>query len=244
MLRGIEWFKRALAAVKKQPTAFTGIVIFAFLVSGMMSSMPYAGMVLACIWMPYASILQAFAARDSLAGKVPSYLVLAETWRDRPSRRPLISIGILSAVWMEVDSFIFAVLGRDQLAQWRISAEGVDVSSLAANFPTSGFVAAFALYLPLLALTLFSPLLIVLKRQNFTKSLFYSFFGVLKHIAPIIVFAAVLAFSGAFILIALDAVFTLMGIPSALFFAAPFFAAVCSAVAQAGIWLMYEDIFG
>ena len=77
---------------------------------------------------------------------------------------------------------VFQMMGQADLAQWKITAEGVDVESIAAHFPVGAFLTAFALYLPLLLMTLFAPLLIVQNRQSVIKSLFYSFFGTLRSL--------------------------------------------------------------
>lgn len=124
------------------------------------------------LWMPFASVLTGFAARDVLAGRTPVYFTLIAIFRDKASRWPLLAVGILASIWMELDMLVFQMMGQADLAQWKITAEGVDVESIAAHFPAGAFLTAFALYLPLLLMTLFAPLLIVQNRQSVIKSLF------------------------------------------------------------------------
>ena len=64
---GFSWFKDSCRTLKLQPLAYTGIVVFSLLMSGLLSSLPLIGTLLASLWMPFASVLTGFAARDVLA---------------------------------------------------------------------------------------------------------------------------------------------------------------------------------
>lgn len=240
---GLAWFKLSWRALKLQPIAFTGIVVFSLLLSGLLSGVPYIGTLLASLWMPFGSVLTGWAARDTLAGRMPSYRVLGAVFRDRAAVLPLTLTGILASAWMELDLLVLRIIGKDQIALWKVTSEGLDFESVAANFPTTAFIAAFALYLPLLLMTLFAPLLIVERGQSVVKSFFYSFFGTLRAIVPAVVW--LLCAGG----IAFATFFTVESISMAagnfvLFtFLSPVLIAAFSALAQAGVWVMYCDIF-
>ena len=145
---GFSWFKDSCRTLKLQPLAYTGIVVFSLLMSGLLSSLPLIGTLLASLWMPFASVLTGFAARDVLAGRTPVYFTLIAIFRDKASRWPLLAVGILASIWMELDMLVFQMMGQADLAQWKITAEGIDVESIAAHFPVGAFLTAFALYLP------------------------------------------------------------------------------------------------
>ena len=142
---GFSWFKDSCRTLKLQPLAYTGIVVFSLLMSGLLSSLPLIGTLLASLWMPFASVLTGFAARDVLAGRTPVYFTLIAIFRDKASRWPLLAVGILASIWMELDMLVFQMMGQADLAQWKITAEGVDVESIAAHFPVGAFLTAFAL---------------------------------------------------------------------------------------------------
>ncbi len=241
---GLGWFKESLHALRRQPIALTGVVVFSLLVSGLLSSVPFLGMLLASLWMPYSTILTATAARDALAGRPPQYAALIAALRDQAARPALAGIGLLATVWVEADIFVFEMLGREELSQWKITAEGIDFASIYSHFPTSAAAAAFALYIPLLLLTAFSPLLVFYGRQRFGKSLFYSFFGTLRSLAPVLLFLViVIAVFGA-ALAALELLFAAAGLEAAVAVLAPIVMAVATTVSQAGVWTMFRDIFG
>lgn len=242
-LLGVAWLRESFRPLRLQPVAYTGIVVFALLVSGMLSGIPFVGTLLASLWMPYASVLTGFAARDTLAGRTPVYATLVAIARDKTSRYPLLMLGLLSSVGMELCVMVFELLGRDALGKWRITSEGVDMASIASNFPLGAFAAALLVYVPLLMMTLFAPLLIVQMRQSVGKSLFYSFFGVLRSILPALVWLLGMGLVSGLILAAFEALFIALGVPRLLAFVAPLVVAIISAACQAGIWVMFRDIF-
>ena len=90
---GFSWFKDSCRTLKLQPLAYTGIVVFSLLMSGLLSSLPLIGTLLASLWMPFASVLTGFAARDVLAGRTPVYFTLIAIFRDKASRWPLLAVG-------------------------------------------------------------------------------------------------------------------------------------------------------
>lgn len=240
----VRWLSDSFQVLRAQPVAYTGVVLFSLLASGILSSLPLIGLLLASLWMPYGTVLTGLGARDALEGKAPSYGVIGKAFADKTVRGRFFAIGMLSAVWLEIVSAVFAMLGREQIAQWQVTAEGVDLASIYTNFPTTATAAAFALYVPLLMLTAFSPLLVALNRQPFGKSLFYSFFGALRHLPAILVYLVVLLLGATLFTLGLEALFAVLGMASAVAFLAPILMAALSAVSQAGVWAMFRDIFG
>lgn len=238
------WLNESFRAVRTQPFAYTGVVVFSLLASGLLSSLPIVGMLLASLWMPYGAILTGLGARDALSGKTPGYGVLGKAFSDRKLRNQFFTIGILSAIWLEIVSAVFAILGRESLEKWKITAEGIDLESIYANFPTTALVVAFALYVPLLMLTTFSPLLIALNKQPVGKSLFFSFFGVLRNVGPIVLYLVVLLVGATVVTLAVEAFFAAIGLPAAVAFTAPILMCFLSALSQAGVWAMFRDFFG
>ena len=232
----VRWLSDSFQVLRAQPVAYTGVVLFSLLASGILSSLPLIGLLLASLWMPYGTVLTGLGARDALEGKAPSYGVIGKAFADKTVRGRFFAIGMLSAVWLEIVSAVFAM--------WQVTAEGVDLASIYTNFPTTATAAAFALYVPLLMLTAFSPLLVALNRQPFGKSLFYSFFGALRHLPAILVYLVVLLLGATLFTLGLEALFAALGMASAVAFLAPILMAALSAVSQAGVWAMFRDIFG
>lgn len=241
--QGLVWFREALRALKNQPVALSGIVVFNLLMMGILSSLPIVGLVLASLWMPFGVVLTAEGARDALDGRIPRYTPLKEAWANRTGRLGLFTVGIVSAVAMEIISAVFALLGRDPIAAWVIDEQGISIESVLANFPTTAALVALLLNVLLWMATTFPPLLIHRAGQAPMQSIFYSFFGILKNWASVLAFVLVLGLLTA----ALSAVSVMisiaMGIPSAWGYFTPFIVVFLTSIAQAGVWSMYRDIF-
>ena len=238
--QGLVWFREALRALKNQPVALSGIVVFNLLMMGILSSLPIVGLVLASLWMPFGVVLTAEGARDALDGRIPRYTPLKEAWANRTGRLGLFTIGIVSAVAMEIISAVFALLGRDQIAAWVIDEQGISIESVLANFPTTAALVALLLNVLLWMATTFPPLLIHRAGQAPMQSIF---FGILKNWASVLAFVLVLGLLTA-ALSAVSVMFSIaMGIPSAWGYFTPFIVVFLTSIAQAGVWSMYRDIF-
>ncbi|EJX06540.1 transmembrane protein [gut metagenome] len=178
---GWRWFLEAVTAIRKQPLALTGIVVFYILVSGLLSGLPAIGTLLTSLWMPFGCVLVGFATRDALRGVHPSYVTLVKTFEKPALRMTLMWIGLISALYMEVLIMAVSFLSKDSLSKWVITEDSVDLSSVLNNFPTAAVIVGILLYVPLLMMTLFAPLLAADGAQSFGKSFFYSFFGLCRH---------------------------------------------------------------
>ena len=239
----LTWLADSIKPLRLRPVAYTGIVVFSLLISGILSSFPFIGTLLSGIWLSFASVFMGFAARDTLAGRTPSYMTLLAILKDKTSYQPLLFLGLLSSVGMELVVLVFDLLGKESITKWHISSSGIDPSAVIANIPWLAIGVALLLYVPLLCMTLFAPLLIVDKRQTVLKSLFYSFFGILRSFVPALLWLFGLGLLSGLILASFEWLFSTLKAPRFLTFVAPLMVAIVSAACQAGIWAMYRDIF-
>lgn len=239
----IEWFKLSFRAFRLQPLSFPGIVIFYMLVSLLLMSFPLAGSLLSGLWVPFGSVLTALAARDALDGRQPTYRHLKSMFSDAKARGSLMGIGVVMALWQNMMTVLFIQMGDDKISQWKSTADGIDVESVIANFPTTALVVSLALYLPMWIMTLYAPLLVVLKKQSIAKSLFYSFFGVVRNLPALLLLAAMYIIFGSAVYSAATLAGSAVGSAGVLALA-PFASILIMTVYQGGIWTSYEGIFG
>lgn len=242
-LSSLEWFKLSLKAFRLQPLAFPGIVIFYILVSVLLMSFPLAGSLLSGLWVPFGSVLTALAARDALDGKRPTYMHLKSMFSDAKARGSLMGIGVIMALWQNMMTVLFIQIGEDKISQWTTNADGIDIESIMSNFPTTALAVSLALYIPMWIMTLYAPLLVVLKKQSITKSLFYSFFGVLKNFPALLLLAVLFLFLGAAVYAAASFVGFVFGSYGPLILT-PAASIIIMTVYQGGIWTSFEGIFG
>lgn len=239
----LEWFKLSFRAFKLQPLSFPGIVLFYLLVSLILMSIPLAGSLLSGLWVPFGSVLTALAARDALDGRQPTYMHLKSMFSDSKARGSLMGIGLVMALWQNLTTLVFIQLGEDKISQWTSSADGIAIETIISNMPTTALVVSLALYLPMWIMTLYAPLLVVLKKQSITKSLFFSFFGVLRNLPALIVLAVMYLLFGSAVYSVATFAGSLAG-TAGLLAMAPIASILIMTVYQAGIWTSYEGIFG
>lgn len=241
---GPTWFKQALNIIRQQPLGFYSLVVFYILVSGLLSSLPVLGGVLAGIWMPFGALMLAFAARDAQAGIVPTIRPLLAAVKKPVMRQTLFGLGITYAIWMEVILLVFNLMAAPHLNQWVVTDQGIDFDSVLAHLPVAAVLVGVILYIPALMATCFAPVLAGDAGLGIGKSLFFSFFGVLRNFAACA--AAALAFVGLALIVglSLDLIFMLTGLSGLLPYFGPLYVIAFTGIGQAMIWPMYCGLYG
>lgn len=241
---GLDCFKRALLALRLQPLALTGVSVFAALGTILATSIPFVGTLLASLWMPFGAALTGIATRDALAGRAPSYQPLIAALKSPQDRRELITTGLLYAVASEILTWVFTFFAKDEITNWKMldGDIGLDTATVFANIPYDAIAATALLYIPVLMMTAFSPLLIVVGGQTAGKSFFYSFFGTLRNFATVLTAVVLLiaVFGGGFA--AVDLLFISIGIGDFFLFLSPILMAITLAVSNALVWTLYEKV--
>lgn len=241
--QGFVWLRDAFRALRNQPLALSGIVVFNILMMAILSSLPFVGLVVSSFWVPFGVVLTAEATRESLAGRIPRYTPLKEAWQDRFVRMRLLMLGVISALGMEVITTVFTWLGREEINQWVIDDKGISLESVLTHFPYTAAGVAMLLNILFWMATSFPPLLIHRGRQETLQSVFYSFFGVLKNFLPVTVFVlslALVTIGFAALSVALQIV---LNIPNMWSYVAPFAVVFLSVLVQSGTWTIYRDVF-
>lgn len=242
---GWRWFMEGIRATRTSPVTMTGIVLFYFTVMGGLSVLPIVGFVLAAFFMPFGTVFIARSTRTVLAGGIPSYGVFGELWRQQQTRRTLITIGLVYSILLVVVEGAYAFLAADDISRWVISEQGrIDWTSVSANFPWDGTITALVLYIPGIMAVWFAPLLAAERRMTTGKSLFYSFFGCIRNIVPVIVLVLAVMMMLTLALVAVVSIalmFTSQTLVSILTIPFIFLAAT---VMYASYWPMYRDLFG
>ncbi|MFU0841225.1 MAG: hypothetical protein ACFWTZ_01175 [Burkholderia sp.] len=240
---GLQWFSEGMRSLRVPGTiAFSGVVIFYLLMSGLLAGLPLVGLLLASLWMPFGSVMTGFAARDVLAGGRPAWGVLGQAWAQKRLRLRLLGLGVVSAAGMQIVLIVFSLLSKDQLSKWVVTEQGVDAASIAGNIPYFGIAVSSLLYVPLLMATVFAPLLLADAGQTLGKSLFYSFFGVVKNFMPSVTAGLCVSLSALVCGTLTTALFALS--PFLASFVAALLTALLSMISQAMVWAMYRGIFG
>lgn len=94
-LQGAAWVWQAFALFLRYPFGFLGLLCASLLLMVLLMSVPYLGVFLAALAIPWLSLGLMQASRGALAGKPPLVNVLFEPFQTKPSRlRPLLILGL------------------------------------------------------------------------------------------------------------------------------------------------------
>lgn len=241
---GWRWFLEAVAATRRSPVTMTGIVLFYLIVMGGLSALPFAGFVLAAFFLPFGTVFIARSTREVLAGRMPSYAVFGELWRNAVTRRTLINVGLVYSFLILAVETVYALLAADDVSRWVISEQGqIDWKSVSENFPWDGTIAALIVYLPGVMAVWFAPMLAAERGMTTGKAVFYSFFGCLRNIIPVIVLAASVALLFALVTVALVSIALMVSSQTLASVLAIPFVFLSATVMYASYWPMYRDLF-
>lgn len=242
---GWNWFVIAILAARKQLFRLFLFVMFYTLTMGFLSVLPVIGVVFAALFMPFGTILLGYGVRDALHDKVPSFACLRQGFENPYIRKNLLFIGLVFATALIFLSILYDFLSASYTAKWVIDANNrVDWQSVAQNFPWIPIGIVVLLYIPVLMATWFSPMLAIEKHMTWGKSLFYSFFGCLKNILPIIMLGLVIiicASTCGYFSVTLVEMFGLQEMNMYVYLPVFF---ICMTVIYSTYWPMYESLFG
>lgn len=242
---GFSWLKNALTAVRHRAARLFLIVFFYTATLGLLMLIPAAGPVLAALFMPFGTVLIGYATREAIADRMPDFFPLARAFSDKVLRTDLMSTGLVYAFVLITAQALYGYLAEPYWAQWQTQANDRLVwESVFEHFPWMPLGVASIIYIPGVMATWFSPLLCADKGMNWKKALFYSFFGCITNILPILVLGFLLVLGVTGIFFVAGQLVDLLGLHSINMFI--FFPLSCLVltVIYATYWPMYEALFG
>lgn len=184
---GWYWFRDAATAVGRKPLNLLAVTMLYLLIMGFLSAIPYAGIVFAALFMPFGTAFIGRSTRTALQGGDPRLSELKAVFADPVVRQNLMRIGFVYGFILITVNALYGLMAADSIALWKIDAnDRLDWASVQANIPWDAIVAVTVVYIPGLMAVWFAPLLASEKRMSWGKAVFYSFFGCLRNIIPVI----------------------------------------------------------
>lgn len=189
---GLMWLRDALALYRRQPFAFTSLVILYTMGMTLLSFVPYIGMPIALTLIPFGTVGLTLAAREAEEGVMPMPTALIAPFRDPDQRKSLTRLGFVNAGLMLLMLSLVSLVAADELDKWNILDGQIDPISASQNFPWDATLLAALIYVPILMVTWLSPQLVAWHGQPVSKALFFSFFACWRNRWPFMVLAATL----------------------------------------------------
>ena len=197
---GLTWLRDALRLYRRQPFAFTSLVILYTISVSLLAYVPFIGLPLAAVLIPFGTLGLTLAGRDAEGGKIPMPNLMVEPFRDPQQRKALALLGFVNAALVLLLVTLVSLLAADELAQWKFVDGQIDPTSAGQNFPWDAIVVAAVVYLPILMVTWFAPQLVAWHNLPIGKALFFSFFTCWRNRWPFLILGAAL-FALSFIVI-------------------------------------------
>ena len=190
---GLTWLRDALTLYRRQPFAFTSLVILYTIGVSLLAYVPFVGLPLAAVLVPFGTLGLTLAGRDAERGKMPMPTLMVEPFRDPQQRKELALLGFINAALVLLLVTLVSLLAADELAKWTLVDGQIDPASAAQNFPWDAIIVAALVYLPILMVTWFAPQLVAWHRLPIAKALFFSFFTCWRNRWPFLTLAAALS---------------------------------------------------
>ena len=189
---GWTWLRDGLSLYRRQPFAFTSLVILYTISMSLLAYMPFIGLALAAVLIPFGTLGLTLAGRDAERGKIPMPNLMVEPFRDPQQRKALALLGFVNATLVLLLVTLVSLLAADELANWKFIDGQVDPTSAGQNFPWDAVLAAALAYVPILMVTWFAPQLVAWHQLPIAKALFFSFFTCWRNRWPFLVLGAAL----------------------------------------------------
>ena len=243
-IAGLSWIKQAVTAVRHKAARLFLIIFFYTATLGLLMLIPAAGPVLAALFMPFGTVLIGYATREAIADRMPDFFPLARAFSNKALRTDLMNTGLVYAFVIITAQALYGYLAEPYWAQWQTQNDRLVWDTVFEHFPWMPLGVASLIYIPGVMATWFSPLLCADKGMRWSKALFYSFFGCLRNILPILVLGILLIVGVVGVFFIAGQCIDLLGLHSINMFT--FFPLSCLVltVIYATYWPMYEALFG
>ena len=191
MAGGIRWLREGWRLFRVSPLNWMALVSIYWLAMTAVSLVPLIGVAAATVLIPGFSVGFMAASRSCEQGRTPAMGMLFEAFRDRPLPQLMLGAVYLTALVVLLAATMLADEGA--LAGWMLVGARPSDAELQSDGFFSALVVAAGLYVPVMMLFWFAPLLAAWHSMSAGKALFYSFFACLLNWRAFFGFGALVA---------------------------------------------------
>jgi len=231
---GLRWLVEGAQLLRRQPLGLPAMVVVYLLMLLVPAVIPLVGLAFSGVLSPFATVGLMQCVREVSQGRAPSPAQFARPFQDERNRLNLFRLGLINA------GLVLLVA----VAATLIAPPPPAVEGQAAVLPLQTMLVQMLLYLPVLAVMWFAPLLAGWHGAPPGKAMFGSVVACLRNVGALLVYgvaAAVLVGSLSVVLIGLLA--ALIASRELLSFAVAPIALLLMSVVQASFYPMYVSIF-
>ncbi|MDA8107077.1 MAG: BPSS1780 family membrane protein [Betaproteobacteria bacterium] len=187
--RGARWLAEGWRLFRVSPPVWIALVFGYWLVMSALSLVPLVGVAAATVLIPAFAVGFMTASRSCERGQAPELPQLLAGFRERVATQlglGAVYLGCLAALLAAS-----ALADHGALARWMIEGQRPDDEMLQSNAFSLALMSAAVLYVPVMMMFWFAPVLAAWHGLGAAKALFFSFFATLINWRAFLVYAAV-----------------------------------------------------
>ena len=233
---GITWLREGMRLFGRQPIGLPAMVVLYLMMLIVPALLPVVGIAISGVLAPFASVGLLGACRDVADGRMPTPLAFAQPFRPAPARTLLLRLGIVNAILLLLVATLAMLLSPEP--------PGGEAPQSLHEVPLQSLLVQLLLYLPVMALMWFAPVLTGWHGIAPAKSMFGSVVACWRNVGPMLVFGVAagvltLGISVAAVML-LTSLITSREVLSIVM--APL-ALVLMSIVQASLYPMYRSVF-
>jgi hypothetical protein len=233
---GLAWLREGMRLFVRQPIGMPAMVVVYLMMLLAPALLPIIGIAISGVLAPFAAVGLLTACRDVAAGRMPTPMAFAQPFRPSPARLQMLRLGIINAILLLVVATLAALL-TPELPSGEAPQSLQDV-------PLNALLVQLLLYMPVMALMWFAPVLAGWHGIAPAKAMFGSVVACWRNMGAMLVFGLA---AGALTLgVSVAAVMLLTSLISSRelvsILMAPL-ALILMTVVQASLYPMYRSVF-
>ena len=177
---GVAWLREGLRLFARQPIGLPAMVVLYLMMLIAPALLPIIGIAISGVLAPFASVGLLGACRDVAEGRMPTPLAFAQPFRATPARTQMLRLGIINAILLLIVATLAALLTPELPA-------GEAPPSLQ-DMPLLSLLVQLLLYMPVMALMWFAPVLTGWHGIAPAKSMFGSVVACWRNMGAMLVF--------------------------------------------------------
>lgn len=233
---GLSWLREGMRLFGRQPIGLPAMVVLYLMMLIVPALLPVIGIAISGVLAPFASVGLLGACRDVAEGRMPTPLAFAQPFRPTPARLQMLRLGIINAILLLVVATLAMLFSTEP--------PGGEAPQSLQEIPLQSLLVQLLLYLPVMALMWFAPVLTGWHGISPAKAMFGSVVACWRNVGAMTVFglaAGVLTIGASVVavmlltsLISSQQVLSIVMAPLAL---------VLMTIVQASLYPMYRSVF-
>lgn len=236
------WLVKGFALFRKSPAMWFFVVLTYWIAMALLGQLRYFGLVVSTVLLPVFSVSFMIMCATLDRGAMLNPGLLASGFRS--GLATLLALGALYLLSIGAALAIASLADAGVLLQWVILGREPPNEAIRDGSVSRALVLAAAAGTPVLMAFWFAPVLVAWDRMGALKSLFYSFFSVLRNWRAFLVYAGVFVLGGAAVLLMTGAAVVVTGGQvAAMRFLGVTFTLVTLPTVFGSFYASYRDIF-